>query len=413
VSATILSASETLSRIAPALLERDVQFKGPATLEEVKRINRGAPYGYSQIGKIITIYPRSSDEAVTLARLLSEATKSLTAPAVPFEERFGLTGCVYYRYGSYRPLKLQTPHGAKIPAIKTPDGQLIADDRKAADAPDWTNNPFPRLTPSLGQGASPSPLASSYRAFRALIQRGKGGVYQALDIKAKPMRVCLLKEGRAAGEMSWDGRDGAWRVRNEKLVIESLRTSGVNAPEVYDSFEDETNYYLVTEFIDGRTLQESLVKRQRRMSVSQCLRLGLKIANLIGDIHRAGWVWRDCKPSNIIITKDGSLRPIDFEGACRIDGPDKQPWGTLGFTPLWQPALESRIPEDLYALGAAIYFLFTGRLLIEQPIAPVHTMRTKVPKEACQIVELLLTADTSQQPAPSDVAKRLTACLSQ
>ena len=414
VSATILSAGETLLRIAPSLLERDVQFKAPASLEDIYRLNSGVPYGYSQIGKIITIYPRSSDEAVTLAHLLSEATSKLIAPAVPFEERFGLTGCLYYRYGSFRSLELENPDGSRGPAIRTPDGQLITDDRNAA-----------RLCAALDQQSFFKSCAVQYTDFRL-----RSACFEVSCISrtySTRKRWCLpgdgrwrqadatvpSQEGRAAGEMSWDGRDGAWRVMNEQLVIESLRSNGVNAPKVYDSFRDENNSYLVLEFIEGRTLHQSLIKRQRRLSVAQCLNLGVKVSELLASIHEAGWVWRDCKTSNIMITNNGSLRPIDFEGACRFHCPDNQPWGTPGFTPPWRPALESRVHEDLYALGAVLYFLFTGRLQLGQSVSPVHTLRSNVPQEACRIVEQLLTADTNRQPAASDVAKRLTACHSQ
>jgi Protein kinase domain len=410
VSATILNAGETLLRVVPLLLERDVQFKALNSLEEINKINSGIHYPYSQIGKIITIYPRSSEEAVNLARLLSEATNDLVAPAVPFEERFGPAGCIYYRYGSFRPLDLERPDGSLIPAIRTPEGNLIIDDRNASDfTPDWTSNPFSTQVVASTSDVDAGPLASRYRAFRALTQRGRGGVYQALDIGPTPPRFCLLKEGRAAGEMSWDGRDGVWRVKNEQRVIESLRGKGVDAPEVYDSFEDENNSYLVLEFIEGTTLHQSLTKRQRRLSLAQCLRLGIRVAELLGRIHEAGWVWRDCKTSNIMVTKNGNLRPIDFEGACQFDRPDNQPWGTPGFTPPWYPALESRVHEDLYALGSILYFLFTGRLPIEEPVPQVNSLRANAPSEACRTIGQLLTGDRSQQPSANEVARRLTA----
>jgi hypothetical protein len=412
VSAKILNAGETLSRIGPLLLERDVQFKAPGSLEEVSRINNGIHYPYSQIGKIITIYPSSSEEAVDLARLLSDATKDLIAPVVPFQERFGPAGCIYYRYGSFRPLDIENPDGSRIPAIRTPDGNLIPDDRNSSEfTPEWTSNPFSaQVVPSTSDEAGP--LASRYRAFRALTQRGRGGVYQALDLGATPARICVLKEGRTAGELSWDGRDGVWRVKNEQQVIESLRGKGVNAPEVYDSFQEKNNFYLVSEFIGGPTLHQWLTKRQRRLSVAHCLRLGIKVAELVQCIHEAGWVWRDCKTSNIMVTKNG-LRPIDFEGACRIDCPDNQPWGTAGFTPPWRPDLESRVHEDLYALAAILYFLFTGKLPIEQPVAPVSSLRAKAPVEACHMIAQLMTGDSNQQPSANEVTSRFTVLQSQ
>src|SRR5204863_196337 len=83
--------------------------------------------------------------------------------------------------------------------------------------PDWVSDPF------LGRGAggaaahAESPLGTTFRAFQALTQRGKGGVYKALDLSAHPPRLCIMKEGRSVGELTWDNRDGRWRVRHEGL----------------------------------------------------------------------------------------------------------------------------------------------------------------------------------------------------
>src|SRR6185295_1113874 len=99
---------------------------------------------------------------------------------------------------------------------------------------------------------------SSIRVIRALSQRGKGGVYVAIDLGSGHPRLCLLKEGRKNGELNWDGRDGAWRIRNEKSVLAKLSSRGVPVPQVHSSFVSGGNYYLVMEYLDGETLHEML-----------------------------------------------------------------------------------------------------------------------------------------------------------
>src|SRR5215216_4638959 len=66
VSATVLNAHVVLERIGPFLETRGVQFKAPVSLEEVKRLNSGLNYPYTQIGKVITVYPTSDIEAVAI-----------------------------------------------------------------------------------------------------------------------------------------------------------------------------------------------------------------------------------------------------------------------------------------------------------------------------------------------------------
>ena len=412
VSSTVLGACDTLSLIAPLLIERGVQFKAPASLEEIRRINSGVCGGYSQVGKIFTIYPHASEEAVNIARLLSEITSHLFAPDVPFEQKFGDKGCVYYRYGSFRQLNLETPDGHRQPAIRTPNGELIGDDRYAADyVPPWTFDPFVEFA-SPAPDTNTGPLASKYLTFQALAQRGRGGVYRALDASANPVRDCIIKEGRRAGEMTWDGRDGVWRIKNEQSVLDSLQLNGVNVPHIYDSFEDENNAYLVLEFIEGQTLHEWLTKRKRRLSIGQCLKIGEQVSSILARIHGAGWLWRDCKTSNFMMTKTGELRAIDFEGACLVSAPDDEPWGTYGFMPPSRPGSETRVNEDLYALGAMLYFLFSGRLQLEAQ-APLKQMRSGTPAEVCRIIEQLLSDDPAQQPTATDVAAVLAWCRTQ
>jgi hypothetical protein len=405
ISATLLTACETLETVGPFLNRLDIQFKAPASLHEVNRINSGVHYGYSQIGKLITVYPQNDKQAVTLARELCRLTSRLTGPAVPFDYKFGRKGCVYYRYGAFRSLGTEdTVENNSISHLRHPQGHLIPDDRSSPSHPSWVNNPFPTQSGTDYQGKSP--LAETYHAFRALAQRGRGGVYQAVDTSSNPPRLCILKEGRRFGEQSWDGRDGRWRIKHERQVIAALRKAGVDAPEIYSTFTARANYYLVTEFIPGESLMAQLSRRQRRLPIFQALELGAKIASVVAHIHAAGWTWRDCKPSNLILTTDGRLRPVDFEGACPRDKPDPMPWGTPGFIAPWRRVVKSREYEDLYAIGASLYLLLTGQLPKRKPVT-ADQLRRNIPLRATLLIDELLTADARRKPSASAVCELL------
>ena len=416
VSATVLTANETLKRVAPLLRARGTRFKAPSSLAGLQRLNCGLFYGYTQVGKFITVYPRSEEEAVSLARHLHDLTRGMTAPAVPFDRRFRPGSCVYYRYGSFSQLELRDEDGTRTPAMRDPAGRLVADVREAAEArPDWVSDPFVAAEPAREAAPALSPLATTYRAFRALTQRGKGGVYLALDLSALPPRLCILKEGRAGGETAWDERDGRWRVRHEEAVLSSLRAAGVAVPRVYSSFEAGGNYYLVMEYVEGETLQSLLNRRRRRLSLTVALGHGARLASLLSAIHAAGWAWRDCKPSNLILTGGSVLRPLDFEGACRVERPDPSPWSTTAFTPPPPPRAcltRSGDDGDRYALGAVVHLLLAGRL--PEPSAPVpgRKLRRGVPARVCQVLAALLDADPRARPDASTVAEELTAALS-
>src|SRR5258708_30938810 len=70
VSATILNAPRILERIAPFLIKAAVQFKAARSLDDVLRLNSGFRHTYTQVGKIITVYPRNDEEAVYLTLTL-------------------------------------------------------------------------------------------------------------------------------------------------------------------------------------------------------------------------------------------------------------------------------------------------------------------------------------------------------
>jgi hypothetical protein len=414
VSATILTAGRVLEAAGPLLAARGVMFKAPASLSELERLNSGIFYGYSQVGKFLTVYPRTDEEAVLLAAELDVATRGVDAPSVPFDAKYRAGGCVHYRYGAFRALDLEAEDGERVRAVRDPGGNLVPDVREGAAHPDWVADPFLAVRTRRAPKPKPSPLQTTVRAFRALTQRGRGGVYHALDLGATPPRLCVLKEGRRNGEVGWDGRDGRWRVRHERRVLAALAAAGVNVPRVYASFRAEGNYYLSVEFIEGESFDRWLTRRRRRLSVAAALGRGAELARLVACIHAAGWVWRDCKPGNVIITPGGELRPLDFEGACPARRPDPLSWGTHPYSPPESCDAfrgRTRLPEDLYALGATVYLLLAGRLYDESAPVPLEKMRRNVPAPVCRVVSRLLDHDPRRRPVASSVARALEAAL--
>ena len=402
ISATILTATKTLEKIGPFLTGRNVLFKAPRNLEELTRINCGLFYGFSQVGKFITIYPQSENEAISVAEKLHELTSRFLGPAVPFDRPFQNSRCVFYRYGAFAELKIDR-NGNNVPAVRNSRGRLV-EDRRAPDTavPDWLVDPFP---PSRRRGDSRlSPLRTTIRAFDALSQRGKGGVYRALDLSVSPARLCVLKEGRKHGETEWDGRDGAWRVNHEATVLTSLSAAGIRVPAVFLTFKSGMHSYLVTEFIEGESLQSISSSKKPKLSIEELLELCRGATNIINQIHLAGWVWRDCKPLNLIRTKNNEVRPIDFEGACPVDCADPTPWGTEGYiAPEFRlvPQNGARAAEDLYALGATLQQLLTEPKARKNPDRTDHNRKLKVgvPKAVGELILALLAQDPCARPS--------------
>jgi hypothetical protein len=408
ISATVLTANTVLSRVAPFLQARSVLFKAPVSLSELGKINCGLFYGYSQIGKFITVYPQSEREAISLARQLHKLTQKIAAPSIPFDLPYHRDSCVFYRYGAFQSLEIVYPDGSRMPAMRDLEGNLIADKRYSESAkPEWVFDPF--RTKPVTFSKPESPLSSTYVGFSALVQRGKGGVYKGIDKSRRGPRFCIIKEGRRNGEVNWDCRDGCWRTKHETKVLRHLRRHGLPVPDVYDSFAVEENHYLVTEFISGDSLQVALQKRRRRYTVIQSLRYSLELATLISRIHDAGWAWRDCKPGNIMLTPHG-LRPLDFEGACSVFESDPVPWGTTPFIgPEWETdgSFRSGVYDDAYALGAVLYLLFYGRLPEGAVVIPSKRVRRAIPSEVHDLISKLLSRVPSDRPDIASVIQVL------
>ena len=93
-------------------------------------------------------------------------------------------------------------------------------------------------------------------------------------------------------------------------------------------------------------------------------RLLEQLAEMLHGFHSLGWVWRDCKPANLICHK-GRLWALDFEGACRIEQTETIPWGSPAYSRPTDHRTFARRPgtgEDDYAAGVIGFLFATGVL---------------------------------------------------
>ena len=395
IPATVLNACDIFEKIAPFLISQDLQFKAPKSLDELYKINSGLHYGYWQVGKFMTIYPSSTAQTVELARQLHELTKEFIPISVPFDRQFLPNSSVFYRYGAFASIEMTDSNGITLPAVKNPQGELVYDDR-FEPVPEWLSDPFQNTEEIVGNNFenSETPLTTSYKVFRAITQRGKGGTYQALDFSTNPPRFCVVKEGRRHGEAGWNGQDGYYLVKNEFEVLNNLGGIYKDVPQVFSSFEIDENFYFAMEYVEGKSLNDLMKTRQRRFSVEKVIELAVEIAGIIDKIHNAGWIWNDCKPANLIVTRKKNLRPIDFEGSYPANLSDPFDWKTDGFSKSSDNKIRAdnqKFSDDLYALGAVVYFLLTGKLYESNAPTAIGKLRRNVPLRLQLIVEKLLS----------------------
>src|SRR5437764_14189197 len=140
------------------------------------------------------------------------------------------------------------------------------------------------------------------RVDRILGQGGMGDVYEGFDVRLA--RRVALKVLNSEGQLDEEAR--------ARLIREARTLSKLDHPNIcriYDFIDDGKSDVLVLELIDGRTLQEAM---NDGLSSAEKLRIAHDVASVLVAAHRAGIIHRDLKPDNVMLTKTGQVKVLDF-----------------------------------------------------------------------------------------------------
>ncbi len=159
------------------------------------------------------------------------------------------------------------------------------------------------------------------------------------------------------------------RFEREAAVLETLGESIDQIPKLYAYFEEEGEYYLVQELVEGQTLGER-VSKEGAMSEVACRQFLTSFLELLDRVHSQGIIHRDIKPSNIIMrARDGKPVLIDFgivkeTVSLSVDETGNTrtlPFGTRGYSPIEQAWGTPVFASDLYSLGVTTIYLLAGK----------------------------------------------------
>jgi len=141
---------------------------------------------------------------------------------------------------------------------------------------------------------------------------GMGAVYQAVDTHIAQRQVAIKEMGQSA--LSKDQVAVAMvRFQQEAAILGSL--SHPNLPHIYDAFSEQERTYFVMDYIDGKTLYQLLKEGQQQpMPVSQVLHYALQLCDVLTYLHQQTppIIFRDVKPTNVMVTQTGQIFLIDF-----------------------------------------------------------------------------------------------------
>jgi serine/threonine protein kinase len=241
-------------------------------------------------------------------------------------------------------------------------------------------------------------------------QAGKGGmgaVYQAVDTRDTHRRVAIKEMSQ--GHLSDAGlAEATAQFQREAALLGRL--SHPNLPHIYDAFNERGRSYLVMDFIDGKTLLQLLKESGfRPLPVAQVLGYALQLCDVLAYLHQQHppIIFRDLKPTNVMVTANGHVFLIDF-GIARIfkEGQEQDTalLGSPGYAaPEQHGSAQTNPRSDLYSLGATLHCCLTGRDPYNADdrfrFPPVRQYNPQVPVELDQLIQRLLALDERQRPA--------------
>ena len=262
---------------------------------------------------------------------------------------------------------------------------------------------------------------SHYRIVEPLGSGGMGDVYRAQDTHlGRDVAVKVLQKGALNDPVTRE------RFRQEAHVLSRLSHPGVAT--IFDFDTQEGVDFLVMEYVPGGTLEGRLAAGP--LPVDEVLRLGGEIAEALANAHKQGFVHRDLKPGNVVLTAHGTPKILDFgivgllhetQGQTKLT----QPGVVLGSLPYMAPEQLKGEPEDpradVYALGVILYEMTAGARPFDKarPEAlmfdvlhaappPLRALRPDAPAELERLISACLSKEAEHRPASAgDVALAL------
>ncbi len=198
-----------------------------------------------------------------------------------------------------------------------------------------------------------------YEIIRSIGEGGMANVYLGYDtILDRNVAIKVLR-----GDLSNDEKF-VRRFQREALSASSL--AHPNIVEVYDVGEDDGLYYIVMEYIEGKTLKQ-LLKKRGTLTLSEAIDIMLQLTDGMAHAHDSYIIHRDLKPQNIMIKDDGQIKITDFGIAMALNSTQltqtNSVMGSVHYLPPEQASGKGcTIKSDIYSMGIIFYELLSGSL---------------------------------------------------
>ncbi|GCE10869.1 serine/threonine-protein kinase [Tengunoibacter tsumagoiensis] len=262
--------------------------------------------------------------------------------------------------------------------------------------------PFKHSTGTLSDKAL---LDGRYQLEILIGQGGMGAVYKAIDTRFSNRSVAVKEMSRSGLTPAQVQEAEASFERESQILAELLHP---NLPRIYDHFTEGERSYLVMDFIEGQTIEEYIERRGSGMlPLEQVLPWADQLCAVLTYLHthQPPIIFRDLKPSNVMISGTGHIYLIDF-GIARVFKPgqshDTVALGSPGYAAPEQYGKAQSTPRsDVYSLGALLHHLLTGIDPSEQPFffQPASQFNSSVPNELSELLQRMLDMNAEKRPA--------------
>lgn len=247
-------------------------------------------------------------------------------------------------------------------------------------------------------------LQGRYRIERVLGTGGMSTVYLALDLRfAQVRRLCAVKEMishiadprmRALAQQSFE---------REAALLATLSHPAI--PKIFDYFIEGERSYLIMEYIPGQDLESLLQQTGGMLPVEEVVGWALQICDVLHYLHSHNppIIFRDLKPSNIMVDAQGRVFLVDFGIAKLFQGGQRGTMvGTEGYSPPEQYRGVADPRTDIYALGATLHHLLTRQdPRLEPPFSfherPIRRANPAVPEALAQVIMRALEYDPDRR----------------
>jgi beta-lactam-binding protein with PASTA domain/predicted Ser/Thr protein kinase len=230
-----------------------------------------------------------------------------------------------------------------------------------------------------------SVIGDRYRIEARIGSGGMAEVYRGVDpVLNRTVAIKVLLPQFA--------RDASFVERFRREAQAAARLNHPNIVSVYDTGADGDTQYIVMEFIEGRTLAEFL-DAGRRPTPVQAAEIAQKVCSALTAAHSQGVIHRDIKPGNIMVTREGTVKVMDFGIARITSGVETAPQtsAVLGTASYLSPEQAQGGPldarTDIYSLGTVLYEMLAGRppFMGESPVAVAYKQVNEAPIPPSQI----------------------------